>query len=74
MNEHCKDSILVAHNAKSFDLYPILEVLIDRHAVRPDKIIYNGTKEVKFNVREFAQFHPNETGRHTKSIWIKGIV
>ena len=44
MQGQCKDAILVAHNAKAFDLYPILEVLIDRHAIRPDKIIYNGTK------------------------------
>jgi hypothetical protein len=38
------NSILVAHNAESFDLYPILKVLIDRHSIRPDKIIYNGSK------------------------------
>ena len=44
MQEHYKHSILVAHNAKAFDLYPTLEALIDRHAVRPDKIIYNGSK------------------------------
>ena len=41
---HLKNTILIAHNAKSFDLYPILEVLIDRHSIRPDKIIYNGSK------------------------------
>lgn len=39
-----KNTILIAHNAKSFDLYPILEVLIDRHSIRPDRIIYNGSK------------------------------
>lgn len=43
-SKHCKDSILIAHNAKSFDLYPVLEVLIDRHSIRPSKIIYNGSK------------------------------
>jgi hypothetical protein len=41
---HMKNTILIAHNAKSFDLYPILEVLIDRHSIRPDRIIYNGSK------------------------------
>lgn len=41
---HVKNTILIAHNAKSFDLYPILDVLIDRHSIRPDKIIYNGSK------------------------------
>ena len=43
-SNHCRDSILIAHNAKSFDLYPVLEVLIDRHSIRPSKIIYNGSK------------------------------
>ena len=42
--EHQKNFILIAHNAKGFDLYPVLETLIDRHAIRPDKIIYNGSK------------------------------
>ena len=42
--KQCNDSILIAHNAKSFDLYPVLEVLIDRHSIRPSKIIYNGSK------------------------------
>lgn len=40
MQDHYTQSILVAHNAKAFDIYPILETLIDR----PDKIIYNGSK------------------------------
>jgi hypothetical protein len=44
LQEQNANSILVAHNAKSFDLYPILEVLIDHFSVRPDKIIYNGSK------------------------------
>lgn len=41
---YVKNSILITHNAKSFDLYPILEFLIDKHSIRPDKIIYNGSK------------------------------
>lgn len=44
LQEQNANSILVAHNAKSFDLYPILEVLIDHYSIRPDKIIYNGSK------------------------------
>lgn len=44
LQEQNANSILVAHNAKSFDGYPILEVLIDHYSIRPDKIIYNGSK------------------------------
>lgn len=47
---HIKNTILIAHNAKSFDLYPILEVLIDRHSIRPDKIIYNGSKVMYMHI------------------------
>ncbi|XP_034302591.2 uncharacterized protein [Magallana gigas] len=47
---HVKNTILIAHNAKSFDLYPILEVLIDRHSIRPDKIIYNGSKVMYMHI------------------------
>ena len=47
---YLKNTILIAHNAKSFDLYPILEVLIDRHSIRPDKIIYNGSKVMYMHV------------------------
>lgn len=50
LREEYKESILIAHNAKSFDLYPILEVLIDQHAIRPDKIIYNGTKVMYMHI------------------------
>ena len=42
--EYCSNYILLAHNAKSFDLYPVLETLIERHGMKPDKIIYNGSK------------------------------
>ncbi|KAK3100662.1 hypothetical protein FSP39_023320 [Pinctada imbricata] len=42
--EHFTNYTLLAHNAKSFDLYPVLENLIDRHAMKPDKIIYSGSK------------------------------
>ena len=42
--KYCKNTIFVAHNAKSFDCYPILECLINRHSIRPDKIMYNGSK------------------------------
>lgn len=48
--KHCKNSILVAHNAKSFDLYPILETLIDYHSILPDKIIYSGSKVMYMHV------------------------
>ncbi|XP_065934895.1 uncharacterized protein [Magallana gigas] len=47
---HMKNTILIAHNANSFDLYPILEVLIDRHSIRPDKIIYNGSKVMYMHI------------------------
>lgn len=50
LREEYKESILIAHNAKSFDLYPILEVLIDQHAILPDKIIYNGTKVMYMHI------------------------
>lgn len=51
-SKHCKDSILVAHNAKSFDLYPVLEVFIDRHSIRPSKIIYNGSKIMYMHIAQ----------------------
>nr|XP_034315847.1 uncharacterized protein LOC117685524 [Crassostrea gigas] len=51
-SKHCKDSILIAHNAKSFDLYPVLEVLIDRHSIRPSKIIYNGSKIMYMHIAQ----------------------
>ncbi|XP_062620655.1 uncharacterized protein LOC134282247 [Saccostrea cucullata] len=51
-SKHCRDSILVAHNAKSFDLYPVLEVLIDRHSIRPSKIIYNGSKIMYMHIAQ----------------------
>ena len=41
--KYCKNTIVVAHNAKSFDCYPILECLINRHSIRPDKLMYNGS-------------------------------
>ena len=44
MMEQCKNLILVAHNAKSFDSYPISYILIDKHAIRPDEIIYSRSK------------------------------
>lgn len=50
LQEHYKDSILIAHNAKTFDLYPILEVLINNHVIRSDKIIYNGTKVMYMHI------------------------
>jgi hypothetical protein len=43
---------LIAHNAKSFDLYPILEVLIELHSIRPSKIIYNGSKIMYMHVAQ----------------------
>lgn len=43
-SKQCQNSILIAHNAKSFDLYPVLEIFIDRHSIRPSKIIYSGSK------------------------------
>jgi hypothetical protein len=51
-SNHCRNSILIAHNAKSFDLYPVLEVLIDRHSIRPSKIIYNGSKIMYMHIAQ----------------------
>lgn len=51
-SKHCRDSILIAHHAKSFDLYPVLEVLIDRHSIRPSKIIYNGSKIMYMHIAQ----------------------
>lgn len=44
MTRHYRDTALIAHNAKGFDNYPILNALIHRHGVRPNKIMYNGSK------------------------------
>lgn len=35
---------------KDFDLYPILKVLIDRHSIRPDKILYSGSKVMYMHI------------------------
>lgn len=44
MTSYYKNTVLIAHNAKGFDNYPILNSLIDDHAVKPDKIIFDGSK------------------------------
>lgn len=44
MTPHYKNTVLIAHNAKGFDNYPILNTLIDKHAIKPDKIIFDGSK------------------------------
>ncbi|XP_062568063.1 uncharacterized protein LOC134230308 [Saccostrea cucullata] len=50
--KHYRDTFLIAHNAKSFDLYPILEVLIDRHSIRPSKIIHSGSKIMYMHISQ----------------------
>ena len=50
MTRHYRNTVLIAHNAKGFDNYPVLNALIDRHGVRPDKILYNGSKIMYMHV------------------------
>ncbi|CAC5372267.1 unnamed protein product [Mytilus coruscus] len=50
MTRHYKNTVLIAHNAKGFDNYPILNALIDHHGVKPDKILYNGSKIMYMHV------------------------
>lgn len=50
MTVYYKNTVLIAHNAKGFDNYPILNVLIDHHGVCPDKILYNGSKIMYMHV------------------------
>ena len=44
MTPYYKNTVFMAHNAKEFDNYPILNALIDHHGVKPNKILYNGSK------------------------------
>ncbi|CAC5412403.1 unnamed protein product [Mytilus coruscus] len=39
-----KNTVLMAHNAKGFDNYPILNCLLEKHGVKPNKIIFDGSK------------------------------
>ncbi|VDI57140.1 Hypothetical predicted protein [Mytilus galloprovincialis] len=50
MTPHYKNTVLIAHNAKGFDNYPLLNALIDHHSVKPDKIIFDGSKIVYMHV------------------------
>ena len=50
--EQCKNFTLIAHNAKNFDLYPVLETLIERHSIKPDNIIYSGSKIMYMHVAD----------------------
>lgn len=50
MTPHYKNTVLIAHNAKGFDNYPILNALIEHHSVKPDKIIFEGSKIVYMHV------------------------
>ena len=50
MTSHYKNTVVIAHNAKGFDNYPVLNTLIDHHGVRPDKILYNGSKVMYMHV------------------------
>lgn len=50
MTSHYKNTVLIAHNAKGFHNYSVLNALIDRHGIRPDKILYNGSKIMYMHV------------------------
>ncbi|CAG2242132.1 unnamed protein product [Mytilus edulis] len=50
MTPHYKNTVLIAHNAKGFDNYPVLNALIEHHSVKPNKIIFNGSKIVYMHV------------------------
>ncbi|CAC5421905.1 unnamed protein product [Mytilus coruscus] len=50
MTPHYKNTVLIAHNAKGFDNYPILNALTEHHSVKPDKIIFEGSKIVYMHV------------------------
>ncbi|CAC5406995.1 unnamed protein product [Mytilus coruscus] len=40
----CYKNTVMAHNAKGFDNYPILNCLLEKHGVKPNKIIVDGSK------------------------------
>lgn len=50
MTRHYRNTVIRAHNAKGFDNYPILNALIDQHSVKPNKILYNGSKIMYMHV------------------------
>lgn len=44
MSRHYINTVLIAHNAKGYDHYPVLNAMIKQHGVRPDKSVYQGSK------------------------------
>jgi len=50
MSRHHRNAVLIAHNAKGYDNYPVLEALIKNHGVRPNKILYQGSKIMYMHV------------------------
>ena len=69
-HKYCK---VVCYNMKGYDGYFLLEYLIDQ-SVRPDKIIYNGSKIMYMNVEkdlhikviDSLNYFTHETGRVTQ--------
>lgn len=50
MSRHYRNAVLIAHNGKGYDHYPVLNALIKYHAVRPNKILYQGSKIMYMHV------------------------
>ena len=50
MTPHYKNTVLIAHNAKGFDNYPVLNYLIDHHVAKRNKILYKGSKIMYMHV------------------------
>ena len=44
MSRHYRNTVLIAHNAKGYDHYTVLNAMIKQHGVRPNKIMYQGSK------------------------------
>ena len=44
MSRHYRNTVLIAHNGKGYDHYHVLNAMIKHHGVRPNKILYQGSK------------------------------
>lgn len=50
LSRHYRNTVIIAHNAKGYDNYPILNAMIKQHGMRPNKILYQGSKVMYMHI------------------------
>ena len=50
MSRHYRNTVLIVHNGKGYDHYPVLNAMIKHHGVRPNKIVYQGSKIIYMHI------------------------